>query len=97
MDIDKALQDPGSHFSSPKQVLDNNQLSKDEKIALLRQWDYDTREILVAEEENMSSTATHKTDPGDLLGQIHHCLIELGVDSGDTGNEQDGGSQTKQG
>jgi hypothetical protein len=48
-----ALTDPASTFNSPKNVLLNHDLSKEQKIEVLRRWDYDMREIEVAEEENM--------------------------------------------
>ena len=53
IDLANALRDPGSVFSSPEDVLENAALSKQQKIEVLRQWEYDARELGVAEEEGM--------------------------------------------
>ena len=53
INFDKALQDPGLTFKRPTEILQSKDLSREQKIKLLRQWEYDVREIQVAEEENM--------------------------------------------
>lgn len=98
MDKKLAIKDPASQFNNPNDVLEQKELTAEEKIAVLRQWDYDTREILVAEEENMSQdNTTPGTDYGNLLRQIHQCLLQLGDDSSDSDDNSSNGSQTKQG
>jgi len=53
IDLAKALLDPSSVFASPQEVLINQELSREQKIQILKRWESDMREILVAEEENM--------------------------------------------
>lgn len=84
MNIDKAMLDPAEVFSAPEEVLNSDELTRDQKVQILRRWEYDARELEVAEEENMGG------GPPDLLSDIHAALRRL---------EQDGGvsSPTKQG
>jgi hypothetical protein len=53
IDIEKALVDPGLVFKTPEELLANNELSRQQKIEILRRWEYDARELQVAEEESM--------------------------------------------
>jgi hypothetical protein len=63
-----ALTDPASTFTSPKNVLLNHELSKEQKIEVLRRWDYDMRDIEVAEEENMQGR--ENADNAEMHEQI---------------------------
>ena len=38
---------------TPEQVLADNELSREQKIKILQRWEYDVRELQVAEEEGM--------------------------------------------
>jgi hypothetical protein len=73
INFQKALQDPGLVFKTPEDIFRNRQLSRQQKIKLLRQWEYDVREIQVAEEENMNGP-----QPA-TLASIHEALNALGV------------------
>ncbi|HEY2987561.1 MAG TPA: hypothetical protein VGL11_07530 [Candidatus Binatia bacterium] len=53
IDFEKALVDPGIVFKTPQDVVRSDDLSRDQKIQVLRRWEYDARELQVAEEENM--------------------------------------------
>jgi hypothetical protein len=53
VDVEKALLDPGSVFKTPQELLANNELSREQKIEILRRWEYDVRQLQVAEEESM--------------------------------------------
>jgi hypothetical protein len=64
--LDKALLDPGAVFSNPKQVADNPNLTLDEKLRILRSWEYDATEIAVSLEEGM---------PGEEE-EILSCIID---------------------
>ena len=71
--FEKALQDPGLAYKTPAEILQSTDLSREQKIKLLRQWEYDVREIHVAQEENM-------TGPEPVtLAAIHKALGSLGV------------------
>lgn len=53
IDVEKALVDPSLVFKNPEELLVNNELSREQKIEILRRWEYDVRELQVAEEESM--------------------------------------------
>ncbi len=71
--FDKCRTDPSGMFHLPRNVLDDNQLTKQQKLEILHQWAYDARQCLIAEEENMSDgtnnilqqilDAIHQIDP----------------------------------
>jgi hypothetical protein len=53
VDVEKALLDPGLVFKTPQELLANNELSREQKIEILRRWEYDVRQLQVAAEESM--------------------------------------------
>ena len=53
IDVEKAVLDPGLVFRTPDDVLTEKDLSRDQKIQILHRWEYDVRELQVAEEEGM--------------------------------------------
>ncbi len=73
-DVEKAKLDPASVYSSPQEVLSDSSISREDKIDILRRWEYDVREIMVAEEENMPPD-----DSAALLEEILAALEKLGA------------------
>lgn len=53
IDLSRALADPSAVFSSPQDVVAASELTHEQKLAILRQWELDARELQVATEENM--------------------------------------------
>jgi hypothetical protein len=53
MDLEKAKLNPAAVFNSPQEVVSNRELSREQKIQILQQWEQDARLMEVAEEENM--------------------------------------------
>jgi hypothetical protein len=51
----KALTSPSSMFTRPSEVIACGDLSRSEKIAVLRQWELDARLLQVAAEEGMAN------------------------------------------
>ena len=89
VNLEKAKLDPASEFKSPQALVEDETLSREQKIDILRRWSYDAREIAVAEEENMlGSSDKHHI----LLEKIQKCLLQLGFES-----DQSDGAPTKQG
>lgn len=76
MDHEKALLDPASVFERPADVFDEPSLTREQKIKILRRWEYDARDLEVAEEENMAG------GPPDMLDEILDVLhrLDAGVD-----------------
>jgi len=71
MNFKKALLNPTSVFRRPSDVLLAESLSKNQKIQVLRRWEYDARELQVAAEENMAG------GPEDRLDEILKVLHQL--------------------
>jgi len=74
MNIEKALINPAKVFESPQSVCDESTLSTEQKVEILRRWEYDAREMQVAEEENM------KGNSGDILDDVLAALNSIGAD-----------------
>lgn len=74
--------DPGAVFDSPEEVRDCPDLSKEQKIRLLRSWAYDDAEMSVALEEGMP-----EADVDDMERRVLIVLEELtgGLDLEETG------------
>jgi hypothetical protein len=70
---DKLMNDPGSVFNKPSDVIDNMELSRQQKVTILQQWKQEVLLRLVAAEEDMTG------DPEDAnrLKEISNALIAL--------------------
>ncbi len=79
----QALGDVSSVFSTPRAILEASDLTRQQKIELLRQWETDLRLLMVASEENMTGDAPGHT--AELLRQVLGYLEQLGVLEGQTG------------
>jgi hypothetical protein len=55
IDIEKALINPAAVFRSPKEIVEHGQLTQEQKVDILRRWEYDVRELQVADEESMTA------------------------------------------
>jgi len=53
IDVNKALTDPSAVFKKPQEVIETGDLSREQKIEILQQWEQDARLMEVAEEESM--------------------------------------------
>lgn len=67
----QALLDPPSVFRTPAAVMSDKTLTNEQKIEILRRWEYDACEISVAEEEGMPARN------GETLQQILRALQKL--------------------
>ena len=77
-DIEKALLNPSSVFSTPEEVLEAKDLSRDQKIEILRSWEYDARQLQVAEEENMVGPRINMLDR--VINALRRLDPELNLD-----------------
>ncbi len=84
--LSKALLDPPSVYPEPADVLADDGLTTPQKIEILRRWEYDAREISVAEDEGIP------VGNGERLKQILLALQELVGDM-----DPQGAPPTKQG
>jgi len=69
----RALADPSDVFETPEAVLEADDLENDQKIEILRRWEYNVSEEDVALEEGM---------PGDESGLLRRILVALGMLTG---------------
>jgi len=81
IDLERALGDPASVFATPEAVASHPALTPEQKIEILRLWEYDAAEAEVATEEGMPG------GNGDLLQRILLALDGLGgeCEVGDAG------------
>jgi hypothetical protein len=70
--LERAIDNPSATFKRPQDVVSCD-LSREEKIQVLRRWEYDARLLEVAQEENMTSS-----QPG-VLSEILTALQTLGA------------------
>ncbi len=78
IDYAKALDDPATQFAAPADIVAATGLTNEQKIALLRQWQFDESEIAVATEEGMPGGESR------LLQQIAAAIAALDPDSART-------------
>jgi hypothetical protein len=77
--LDQALADPAAMFATPEDVAAHPALTREQKIEILRLWEYDAAEAEVATEEGM---------PGGDDGLLRRILLALdtlgaGLEAGD--------------
>ena len=72
IDVQMAMLDPTTVFKYPKDVVANVELTRDQKIEILRRWEYDARQLEVAEEE--AGMAVRRPEMFDLVLQALHTL-----------------------
>ena len=72
IDVTKAMLDPTKVFKEPKDVVASNELTRNQKIEILRRWEYDARQLEVAEEE--AGMAVRRPEMFDRVVQALHTL-----------------------
>jgi hypothetical protein len=87
-ELEMALLDPAASFDAPADVLNSRRFNKEEKIEILRRWEYDAVEMSVAAEEGMINP-----NGDDLLQQIVIALRDLAgdIDTDNTPPTKQGG------
>ena len=69
----KLMRTPGAVFASPTDVVDNLELSREQKVAVLRQWKDEIMQRQAAEAEAMPGSPAD----ADLLQQIADALLAI--------------------
>jgi hypothetical protein len=75
IDVKQAMLDPTSVFNDPTEVVADGDLSHDQKVEILRRWEYDARELEVAEEE--AGMAVRRAD---MFDRVLQAMQTLGVE-----------------
>jgi hypothetical protein len=86
MSREESLINPTDVYSEPNEVLQDASLTRQQKMKILKQWEYDARELEVAEEENMEGNAP------SLLREVLMAIVKL-----DDGGVSEKAPTTKQG
>jgi hypothetical protein len=89
-DPQRAIADPAAVFDDPEQVL-GAQLTREQKLAILRRWEYDMRELSVAEDENMGGG-----ESSAMLPRVRAALRTL-QRPGESSNTNPSGPATRHG
>jgi hypothetical protein len=79
LDVDKALLDPAAVFRDPREVLDAEGLSADQKKAILLRWQEDAEDLMRATEEGMPPEG--QRSPGEILRAVQHAIETLGAEA----------------
>jgi hypothetical protein len=74
VDFEEALKDPASVFDAPQDVVDAPGLERAQRIEILKRWESDARQLMVASDENMTG-GEHQQ-----LQAVHEALRSLGAD-----------------
>jgi hypothetical protein len=72
IDVTKAMLDPSKVFKEPNDVVASNELTRNQKIEILRRWEFDARALEMAEEE--AGTAVLGPEMFDRVVQALHML-----------------------
>lgn len=72
------LTDVSKHFATPAALAEAKDLTREQKLALLRQWEYDLHLLQVATEENMTGDAPPGTN-AEKIRQVHEAAARLGA------------------
>lgn len=76
LSLEEKIADPSGAYGSPEEVLQDRALDREGKRRVLESWERDAREMMVAEEENMSGG-----EPA-MLGRVLEALASV-TDLGD--------------
>lgn len=77
--FDKLVVDVAEHFATPEALLAEESLTREQKLALLRQWEYDLHLMQVATEENMAGDAPSGAI-AEIIRQVHAAAEKLGAE-----------------
>jgi hypothetical protein len=72
-DVENKRLNPAASYGDPEQVVDDPGLSRDEKIAILREWHYDAMRLQESAGENMTGGEE------DRLRAVSNALLKLGI------------------
>lgn len=68
VDLEQALRDPKAFFAEPKDVVAHPQLSREDKLAVLRQWEQDAIRLSASESEGMAGGEEN------MLGRVERAI-----------------------
>ena len=75
IDFKTALLNPSAVFKSPEEVISNSDLTRAQKVEILQRWEYDVRQLQVADEESMTAPVPERV----TLDVVLKALRKLGA------------------
>ena len=73
------VENPKTHFDKPKEIVQDNALSHEEKKKALSTWEQDERQLMTASNEGMSgSDEGLHSDDDNRLGEVGKAKEEIG-------------------
>lgn len=86
MNLQQALDDPSSVFAAPADVVRSGEMSREQKIQILRGWEYEARTLEVAQDENMMGGRSSR------LAEVLDALHALGEKGSSGATNKQGGA-----
>ncbi|HEY7688757.1 MAG TPA: hypothetical protein VH835_08695 [Dongiaceae bacterium] len=83
-----------AHFGTPADIVADADLDAMQKLTLLKQWEFDLRELMVATEENMPGPDKASGKSAELLQQVRRARASI---EGESPTKDSGGAPTKSG
>ncbi|WP_119272041.1 hypothetical protein [Taklimakanibacter deserti] len=77
--VNEAIADPSRMFPNPMAVVEAKDLSREEKIKVLQNWELDAKRLLESDDENMSDERGRERNQ---LPEIHRALKALSPEQG---------------
>jgi len=74
VDYEEALKDPGACFETPDEVVNAPGLTREQKLEILKRWESDARQLMVASDENMPGGEPQQ------LQAVQNAMRALGAD-----------------
>jgi hypothetical protein len=88
MNLQQALDDPSSIFATPADVVRSEEITPEQKIQILRRWEYEARTLEVAQDENMMGGTSSR------LAEVLDALHSLGEEGSSGATNKQGGAPT---
>ncbi|MGE4251890.1 MAG: hypothetical protein AB7F09_21070 [Parvibaculaceae bacterium] len=75
--VNEAIADPSRMFPDPMAVLEAKDLTRDEKVQVLQNWELDAKRLLESADENMTDERGRERNQ---LPEIHKALRALSIE-----------------
>lgn len=73
--ISRALLDPAAEFETPNDILASSSMTREQKIEVLRRWEYDASELSVADDEGMPPGKS--VSVAEVLEALHQLVPKI--------------------
>ncbi len=80
MDIDRAMKNPASTFTTPEALSESSELTAEQKRRILLQWKDQLQQLQAADDEGMQQDDAVASTTDDLLGRVTSILSRIDSD-----------------